>query len=89
MTLIGNVSTSDANVLTRGHPRQDNTRSRYASGDALSPVVHVTTIILFHNGTLAVFEAHSTLCSRGQIEKVSTFDTSVPGMAIGDQQYIG
>ena len=86
MTLIGNVSTSDTNVLTRGHPRQDNTRSRYASGDALSPVVHVTTIILFHNGTLAVFEAH---CSRGQIGKVSTFDTSVPGMAIGDQQYIG
>ena len=77
MTQIGNVSTPDANVLTRGQPRQYNTRSQYVSGDAPSPVVHVTTIILFHNGTLAVFEAHSTMCSRGKIGKVSTFDASV------------
>jgi len=60
-TQIGNVSTSDASVMTRGQPHQDHTQSLYAAGDAPAPVVYMTIIILFYNGTLAVFEAHSTL----------------------------
>ena len=60
-TQIGNVSTSNASVLTRGQPQQEYTRSRYATGDAPVPVVHVIIIILFHKGTLADFEAHSML----------------------------
>jgi len=76
-TQTRNVFTSDTSVLTRRQPQQDRTQSRYASSDAPAPVVYVTTIILFHNGTLAVFEAHSMLCSRSQIGKVSILDAII------------